>query len=459
MLRRACLVALMSACLPAVAWAQPPQVLCKTSGPNYGPCKSPDSLDVLLRQSNSDLVMAANFGLLYSVPETPGTYQFVCEEIFGGRLADRTQIAKDGRIFVPALDGLYFSTDGCVWTKATGSIAGQSVWDIAFDPTTPSTVWAISGDTRHLSLSTDGGASFVDKYTFPDQLRFIRMLIAPSDPRIMYLGGYRSRMPLVLAVSQDGGATWTINDSASMGVADMQQTVDIQGVSPDDPKQLYFSVTNPNGDEVWRFESFGTMPVKVQTLLDGGELRGFTFGPNANTLYLASFDPLDTVGKPPSTLWSTHDRGKTWQSLPQPGTGPRFRCLRWRDNKLFACGGDAINGDQFLLGSSSDEGKTWTPSVKFTDIRGVKACVSQQCVITASWLCDSYGACANVAPSPTDGGVPSHNDAGPPICQGSNCRKSGWCSIGGRSGSNGALLALAVTLGLLGRRRRRREGA
>jgi photosystem II stability/assembly factor-like uncharacterized protein len=432
--------------------AAPGVVQCKTT--NNGPCKLPDSVDVLLKGgATSDLAVASNFGLL--LPSGGGNFQFICEEVFGGKIGDRTKVAPDGRIYVPALDGLYSSADGCAWTQAQGPLMGQSVWDVAFDPMTSGRLWLIGGDPRQLGLSTDGGLTVTSKYTFPEALRFIRVTVAPSDPRTIYLAGYKTKVPLVLAVSTDGGATWAIDENASLGVADANQVVDILGVAPDDPKTVYFAATNQNGDEVWKSTTSGKAPVKILTLADEGQQFGFTFGATAADLYVGSRDPLETVGKPPATLYLSHDGGKTWTQSPSPDKGPRFRCLRWADGKLYACGGDQSNGDAFLLGASTDDGKSWTRVMGLSDLKGARKCVADRCVATASWLCESYGICDGLVrempPLPPDAAAPQGPIVTPPAGGG----KKG-CTFGGPAapGAGTTLLLLALIAGA----RRRRGG-
>ena len=415
-----------------------------------GPCDFPDTRDVLLRPGSSDLVVMANFGLLYPDGRVvaAGAWNFVCEENFGGKLAENFQFHPDGRIFAPSLAGLFYSADGCTWSRGGGAL-DQTVWDMAIDPTDPNRVWALAGDVRALFLSTDGGRTFARKHDFLDGHRFLRVIIAASDPKVMYLSGYRTRVPLILAVSKDGGATWTVNDAASTGIAGPGQTVNVVGVAPDDPSTLYASVLNQDGDEIWRLGGNGTMPTKVLALAGGAEIRNFTFGATARDMYIAARDPLETVGKPPAALHFSHDGGATWTVRPVGEGGPRFRCLRYREGKLYACGGDMISGDQFMVGVSSDEGMTWEPLVKLSDIKGVTACVAAPCATTAAWMCDRYSVCANVVRP--DGGAPP-----PPVDAGTPKPRNGGCSFGG-AGAPG-LVAIFVAGAVAAMRRRRREG-
>lgn len=422
-----------------------------------GPCRQPDTIDVLLRPGSSELLVAANFGLLYpgGAVAPMGSWDFVCEENFGGKLAENMQFHPDGRVFVPSLEGLYYSSDGCTWMRAGGALT-NTVWDIAVDPSDPSRVWALAGDVRSVYLSADGGRTFEAKHQFIDMHRFIRLQIAPSDPQVIYASGYRSRVPLILAVTTDGGATWTVNDDASKGIAGPGQTVDVERVAPNDPSTIYVSVLNAAGDEIWKIGGHGATPVKLLALPDGAEARAFTFGATPNDIYVAAKDPLEMVGKTPAFLFTSRDGGATWMPRPMGENGPRFRCLRWREGKLYACAGDTVAMDEFLLGVSSDEGATWTPVVTMRDLKGVSACVAAPCATTAAWLCESYGVCKNVVQP--DGG--SRPDAGPiPDASVGPPSKKGGCTFGGarREVANPAA-AIAVFALLVALARRQPKG-
>jgi MYXO-CTERM domain-containing protein len=412
-----------------------------------GQCRQPDSITVLLRPGATDAVLDANFGLVYPSPQ--GGWRYTCDDIFGGRIPYRTQIARDGRVYVPSMSGLWVGTGGCGWVLATGALSNMAVYDVAFDPKDPQRIWIVGGDPRTVALSTDGGKTFTAKQTFAASLLFIRVAVAPSDPNTIYLSGFNgTKVPLVLAVSTDGGVTWTINDTASMGVATSNQIVDFMGISPDDPSTIFVVVTDAMGDQIWKSTTKGKNMVKVLTLADAEEWprAGFTFGADGKTVYVAGFDPLNTGMQPPASLYISHDGGMTWDRRTSPMTGPRYRCIAFRDNRLYACAGEQLAGDQFLLGSSADEGKTWAPMMRLTDVAGPNDCAAAKCMGTVDFLrtFSSVDAGAPPIPAPDAGGKPMP----PPTTT-----KSG-CSLAGGPGDAGATLLVLILAGLVARRRR-----
>jgi len=159
---------------------------------------------------------------------------------------------------------------------------------------------------------------------------------------------------------------------------------------------------------------------------------------------VAGFDPLNTGMQPPASLYISHDGGVTWERRTSPSTGPRYRCIAYRDNRLYACAGEQLSGDQFLLGSSSDEGKSWTPIVRLTDVTGPTACAAAKCMGTVDFL-RSFS-------SGADGGAP---DAAVPRDAATKPLpppKSG-CALAGGSGDAGLALLLLMGAGLARRRR------
>ena len=415
------------------------EVLCRS--PHQ--CRQPDSMTVLLQPGGSQVVLDANFGLVYQSPQ--GGWEYTCDDIFGGRIPYRTQIHRDGRVFVPSMSGLWVGSGGCGWIPATGALANMAVYDVAFDPKDGQRIWIVGGDPRTLALSTDGGKSFVAKQTFAASLLFIRVAVAPSDPNVIYATGFNgTKVPLVLAVSTDGGTTWALDENASMGIASSTQIVDFLGIAPDDPSTIYVVVTDPPGDQIWKSTAKGKNFVKVLTLADAEEWPrgGFSFGADGKTVYVAGFDPLNTGTQAPASLYLSHDAGQTWMRRPSPSTGPRYRCVGFRDDRLYGCAGETLSGDTFLLGTSSNEGQSWAPLVRLNDVVGPNACVAGKCMATVDFL-RTFSA--------GDGGAPDAAAPRPDAARPVPVSKSG-CAFAGDAPASPAWLLL-VLAGLVVRRK------
>src|SRR3954454_12071713 len=68
-----------------------------------GQCRQPDSIAVLLQPGGTETILDANFGLVY--PSAQGGWEYTCDDIFAGRIPNRTQVASDGRTYVPSMAG------------------------------------------------------------------------------------------------------------------------------------------------------------------------------------------------------------------------------------------------------------------------------------------------------------------------------------------------------------------
>ena len=175
----------------------------------------------------------------------------------------------------------------------------------------------------------------------------------------------------------------------------------VLAVAPDDAETVYFKVTEPEGDELWKSTDGGKTLVRLLKLADFELLAGLAFGPAGPSgqtdaaLYVAGRAPIVVDGVPPGRLYVSRDGGGSWQPpVHSPRGGPSYRCLEFSGGKLFACAGGEAAGDAFLVGVSEDEGRSWAPVVRLADVHGPRACVRDRCLQTELWLCEGYGQCA-----------------------------------------------------------------
>jgi MYXO-CTERM domain-containing protein len=339
-----------------------------------GPCTFLDTLGVLLPPGEEKPVLVANFGLLRE--DGAGRIRFSCEAGLGG-LAARARIAPWGELFLGSDDGLARASAGC--PAARPALAGQAVLDVAFDPGPPRRVWALTPGA--VQLSTDGGARFVPLARFAAG-EAVFQLLAGSP---LYAAGEREGR-LLLARSDDGGATFTRAAAAPPGIP-----LALLAVDP-----LLVAVRQGDADEVWRSTDGGGSWQRALALADGEILGGFAASPAA--LFVAGRRSLLDGAAPSARLYRSRDRGATFEApLPSGPAGPRYRCLGFKDDRLYACGGGAVNDDAFLLGSSRDEGASWTPLLTTEALAGPEPCVAAACAPTSEWLCDTYRICGATA--------------------------------------------------------------
>jgi hypothetical protein len=371
-------------------------VLCLAA--DEGPCRLPEPARLLPGAGAAAPVVAANFGLLFPPAAAGVGWQYVCDDLY--RTAPPERVWRAGaRLFAggegASRRGLLISQDdGCSWRAATGDVAGQAIADLAFADDAPA-IWALGVTPVAVYLSGgDGDARFGLLRAFPGAAAPARLVVAPSSRgRRLYLGAREAAGgAAVVWASDDGGASWgPPRPRAGRLVA----------VAPADPEVVFFQVSDPLGDELWRSGDGGVTAARVLKLPDFELFAGLAFGASgggagaADTLYVAGRAPIVVEDLPPGRLYVSRDGGATW--LPPVRSGPRgpsYRCLERREGRLWACGAGEGAGEDFLLGVSSDEGQSWAPVLRLADVRGARACARAACVATENWLCEGYGSCA-----------------------------------------------------------------
>jgi hypothetical protein len=174
----------------------------------------------------------------------------------------------------------------------------------------------------------------------------------------------------------------------------------------------------------------------VQVILELGEpMSAFVRGGDG-TLY---------VGTRSGSLWVRPARSTLF--VKRTG-GPHLRCLGERQGTVYGCADSQADG--YALGVSLDQGATFQPVLRYSDVTSTLACPSVQADCTSA-----LAALRRQFPAPSDGGAadagtPEAADAGatPPPPKKSGC----GCEAG--AGPEG-LLALALALSASAARERR----
>ncbi len=151
----------------------------------------------------------------------------------------------------------------------------------------------------------------------------------------------------------------------------------------------------------------------------------------------------------PAQLYRSTDGGQTWlPPRPSGSRGPRYRCLAYRDGLLHACAGGTPNGDDFLLGTSGDDGASWSPVMTVEALVGPEPCHRASCATTEAWLCAVHDRCDGVSVPPSR---PDAGTAPPAPGGGRSCTSGG---PGGPGHARGALAPLLLALSAVARRKR-----
>jgi photosystem II stability/assembly factor-like uncharacterized protein len=405
----------------------------------------PDSLGIILPSGNpNQIAVATNFGLILT-EDSGQTWQWVCE-VDALRSANFYQVGPPplNRFFAVSRTGVVFSDDAaCTWQGAAGQISGAYAQDVFPDPSNPQHVLATGlprSDAGHgpaaVFESNDGGLTFEKVFQVGPADGILGVEVAASDPNVIYVPWYST--PGVhpkLARTHDGGLTWeTIDLEPSVGSA----YVRIVAVDRANPQRIYLRIEGSLSEALAISDDGGTAiskPLEVD-----GLLGGFAILPSG-TIVVGGLHT--SGGTTMGIAFRSTDGGRTFE--PWPAT-PRIRALAQRDGMLYIAADDARDG--FALAVSADEGTTFVPVMKYSDVSTMASCVETVCGPNCS-----YQAALGIWPSSVCGsyGVGGTGGRKEEIDQPQGCH----CALVAGTPGPGALGAFACALLLIVRRRPR----
>jgi hypothetical protein len=336
----------------------------------------PDGLSILVpAERPHEITLATTFGLVSS-SDDGHVWTWSCE-------APRTscgflyQRGGPPRLRLLALAGGALVTsddDACTWGVATGLVVAGSVVDAFPDPADGAHVLAIvspsgaGGQTTYtLVASRDGGATFdATLFTAASGDTLTGIEVARADARVFYLTGTTGPTfrPEVWR-SGDAGAAWT---PLELGAPADASDVRLVAIDPADPDKVFLRLGTLAGEDLVVVENAGAgATTRTPLHLEGGVLRAFARLPTGALVVAGA------LGDTP-VLYRSVDGGLGFEALPNP---PRLRALAARGDVLFGAADNLQDG--FALGTSSDEGSTWTPLMRFQDVRAIKECVRSAC--------------------------------------------------------------------------------
>jgi photosystem II stability/assembly factor-like uncharacterized protein len=486
---------------------------CAIAGANGRP---PASSTITFQQGNPQHIVAGmTFGVLVS-SDGGRTWSWICEAAFpyAGVYDPDMLDTESGALFATTFKGLKVMRDGCSFgavSLANGHCDGPKS-DPCYANVFLSKVVAGGGSAMYATASSpydsriyrsaDDGHTF-DVLSSPGDADeyWQSFAIAPSNPKRIYLAGYRfttqcdahstnagsacrlnsnctgsgtgSAMPKCTTVktfslfrSDDAGATWSSLSQANLPMS-QSSAITIVGIDPADANQVYVHVSAESGgtgDAVYKSANGGSSAwTKVFETKDPS---GLVMLVRSNGGLIAATETSGAFSSAGGSACVDQSSCK-WTRL---ANAPHINCLvEQPDNKdIWACtrnygNGSNIASDGAGIMKTSDLA-TWTPMLKYADIAGPVSCGSdkspaQQCVVPndgrpSVWCClvDQLGikstavACTG-AYACTEGAEPPSRKAS------STPAKHGGCCDAGGGSEPGALLLGALTLLCISRRR------
>lgn len=305
--------------------------------------------------ADGGLVVPTTFGLLVTADRC--TWQWVCTTHLG--LAEKEIptwfVAPTGTLFASAFSGLVLSRDhGCTFSR-------QPFFDstgVSQVISSNGTIWAVSGKfgaTNGLARSSDDGATFTWTPARATETFFNAVKAAPSRPERLYLSSWYFDPPSArLWVSDDGAATFTTNDLASLGALGAVFTV--HAVDSQNPDVLYVSFLDtsktPQRSVVQRSSDRGQT---FSVVLEGdGAVSSIVQGNGGWFIALGDH------------LLSSND-GLAFTELPSP---TQRACVSQVGGQTLVCGRPPL--DPFSVGTL--EGREVVPLLNWSSISGPVRC-------------------------------------------------------------------------------------
>jgi photosystem II stability/assembly factor-like uncharacterized protein len=245
--------------------------------------------------------------------------------------------------------GVWHSPDaGKSWVRhRTPFPLNSRIQALAVHPTEPHTIFA-GGDTG-LFVSHNGGGKWEQTGAQGDVPTIWSLAVDPVDPRILFAG----TRPAGVYRSRDGGQRWEklavdIAMECSIGTPFVTGVM----VDPDDHRAVWAGVEI---DGVFRSLDGGDTWTHVDTGL---------YDPDIHAMAIAATTPKRVYASTARELFTSVDRGETWQPLGVKAKWPlpyaRGMAVKADDpGVLFAGCGETTTGEKGYVLRSTDMGETW----------------------------------------------------------------------------------------------------
>jgi photosystem II stability/assembly factor-like uncharacterized protein len=335
----------------------------------------PDSLSIIVPADRPhEITLATNFGLISSIDDGK-TWSWSCETAVttNGYLYQLGPAPEDRLFAVSGNGDLAISDDdACTWSAAKGPALSGSVVDVFPDAVDARRIFAIvspdgkvgSQSKYTLIATSDGAATFQTLLTGAKSqvLTGVEVPRQASDTIYVTSSSAPNFTPSLLR-SIDDGATWqTIDLSADLDASDAR----LVAIDPQDPNKLFLRATTATGEELAVVDAAGAR-ARSPVALPGGRLTAFA---------RLSGGPILVAGEivDEAFLYRSIDGGMTFARL---AGAPHLRALAEGNGVIWGAADNKVDG--YAIASSSDQGETWHPVMRFDQVVGIRECVKASC--------------------------------------------------------------------------------
>ena len=443
--------------------------------------RPPGTSTINFRQGAEQHIAAGmTFGLVMS-HDGGTTWQWTCEKavLYGGMYDPDYVYSPTGALFATTFDGALVNRDGCVFQPT--SFATKFISSITQGPDGSVLVAAADtpgagnpGDAK-IYKSTDNGMTFNLGATAGLVNDWYNSLeVAPTDANRVYLSGYRITAGMrswQIYKSLDGGSSFTPVTSTGFTTSD-NSSIDIVGIKRGAPDTVFARVSIVDGalgDAIWRSDNAGQSWMKIFPTSTFAVRDDLSFVVRGNgDLVIASRNSGAFVSRGPTNA--------TWEMV---AGAPHVNCLvenaageLWACTQNFGAPGTPSDGAGIM---KTTDLASWTSVLRYQEIQGPIDCpvgtrTHDQCVYACpdSTYNDNPALCPNTSPAGwcglknlfginwTEITCPAVFDS-PPEQDGPIKKPGPGCCSTGDSGGAPAALALALGVGTVILRSRRRR--
>jgi len=327
------------------------------------------------------MALRATFGILVT-QDRGQNWDWSCEQAvpYAGIQDPSVGFTANGNLVMGVVEGVALTSDNaCNWSLQQGSL--KFMVDTVVRPDAPHTMLALqnyyvtaddAGKSIYQSqvyVSNDDGSTFAPLGVPLDPNYVLETLeVAPTDPNRIYVSGFTGQgasSKASLFVSTDLGMHWstyTIPFDPSVERAPF-----IAGVDPTSADRVYVRTSNAPGGKS-RLYVTPDAGKTMQMVYSGIQLMGFAQSADGSKVYLGG--PFDGMLVADRSSLSFQQRSKQI-----------IQCLTVHQGLLYACSAEGDDPDAgtkggFALGTSTDDGATFTPILHLPCVRGPLSCAA-----------------------------------------------------------------------------------
>ncbi|HSP81892.1 MAG TPA: hypothetical protein VLQ93_25450 [Myxococcaceae bacterium] len=373
----------------------------------------PETTSVTVRHGHpEDLFVGATFGALVS-RDSGKSWRWVCPQAMGYNWSPQSYLWQStGQLLAASGTSLLRSQDGgCSW-ETHDFFSSQGLWPthVASLPSHEARVWVSTGRPNvpnALYRSDDGGDTFTATSLRREDARFSAVVLAPSDPRRLYVSA-TTAAGLSLFRSDDEGASWVELPQPLPTLTEPYNFTVLQ-VAEGHPEHLWARASSQG--YTWLLESH-----------DGGHTLQPVLQLDEVLINMeSSADGLTVWAATPTRLYRVReDTPASFLPFPEGNA-----CVHREGDSLLVCGSTWVHG--WALARTRDEGTTWEPLFSLEETQGPLSCPAgtptrELCEPRWPQFAPSLGANPYPNGPPPDAGTPGET---PPAPKPEGCSATG----------------------------------